>query len=460
MAARSDLVVSTGFPARYAPASSPESLTLDDLPAHPACGTIVRSALLWTVAGIGFVMAWSSLVPLQSAVVASAVVAVESSRKPVQSQTGGTIKRLLVKEGATVQSGDVLLEFDRVQTAVEHDALDKQYLKGLVRRARLQAEAAGLTAIVWPPEIEARRDEPVVADLMAIEEPLFEARSREYQGRRDITERRIAELREEIAAYDSSLKAVVEQVALIREEQESVRILLDKGLERKPRMLALQRTAAALLGERGQLRANERRSRQSLEAAILEFANLEYERRSRVIEELTTVEATLNELAERRKGARQILENTVVRAGEDGFVVDLKFFGPGAVVAPGEPILDIVPRGDSKILIAQIRPSDIDMVRVGQAAEVRLLAYDMRNVEPLDGRVLTVSADRLIDESTRQAYFETRVAVDEQSLARQPDIELYPGMPADVVIKTGERTVLEYLTKPVTRYLFTSFREE
>lgn len=430
------------------------------LPAGPPCGRIARSAILWLGAGVAFVGLWSMLIPLQSAVVAPAVVTVEGSRKPLQSQAGGTIRQLFVKEGDAVRAGQVLLEFDRIQAAAQHDVHDKQYLKGLIQRARLQAEATGAATIAWPAEAEARRAEPVVADLLAIERMLFEARGREYRGRRDITQRRIAELQEQLSSYAGSVKSVAEQIALIREEQEGVAILLAKGLERKPRMLALQRTEAALLGERNRLQADERRTREGLAAAELEFANLEYDRRSKVVDELTTVEAQLNEIQERRRGARQLLDNTVVTAGEDGFVVDLKFFGPGAVVAAGEPILDIVPRRDARILIAQVKPSDIDTIHVGLPAEARLLAYDMQSIEPIEGEVVTVSADRLVDPTTRQTYFEARIRIDDASLARQPGVEMLPGMPADVVIKTGARTVVEYLTKPITRYLFTSFREE
>lgn len=444
------------------PGSAFPPLVLDGprQPASPPCGRIARSAILWLGAGAGFIGLWSTLIPLHSAVVASAVVAVESSRKPVQSQTGGTVKQLFVKEGDAVRAGQVLLEFDRVQAAAQHDVYDKQYVKALIQRARLQAEAAGADAADWPAEVTGRRDEPVTAALLSIEQMLFEARRREYRGRRELTERKIAELQEQLSSFATSVKSVNEQIALIREEQEGVAILLAKGLERKPRMLALQRTQAALLGERGRLLADERRTRESLAAAELEFGNLEYDRRSKVVDELTTVEAQLNELQERRRSARQLLDNTVLAAGEDGYVVGLKFFGAGAVVAPGEAILDIVPRKDARILIAQVKPSDIDTIHVGLPAEARLLAYDMQNVEPVDGEVVTVSADRLIDPATHQSYFEARIRVHEDSLARQPGIEMVPGMPADVVIKTGARTVLEYIAKPVTRYLFTSFREE
>lgn len=429
-------------------------------PDSPPCGRVARSAILWLGAGIGFVALWSTLIPLHSAVVASAVVTVEGSRKPVQSQTGGTVKQLFVKEGDAVHAGQVLLEFDRVQAAAQHDVHDKHYVKALIQRARLQAEASGAAAVTWPAEVTARHEEAAVAALTAIEEMLFEARRREYRGRRELTQRRIAELQEQLSSYAGSVKSVAEQIEFIREEQAGVAILLAKGLERKPRMLALQRAEAGLVGERGRLLADERRTRESLAAAELEFANLEYDRRNKVVDELTTVESQLNEIQERRRGARQLLDNTTLAAGEDGYVVDLKFFGPGAVVAPGEPILDIVPRRDARILIAQVKPSDIDSIHVGLPAEARLLAYDMQHVEPIAGEVVTVSADRLIDPGTQQPYFEARIRVSEESLAQQPGIELYPGMPADVVIKTGARSTLEYLTKPVTRYLFTSFREE
>lgn len=445
--------------------TTPAALSLSiggtaELEATPPIGAIARLTSFWIAAGVAFIMLWCSLIPLQSAVIASAVVVVEGNRKPVQSQTGGTIRTLFVKEGATVRAGDVLVEFDRVQTAVQYDVYDKQLLKAQVRAARLHSEVKGLGVIALPPEIVARQAEDVVSDLMAIERSLFDARRHEYQGRRDIIERKIAELKEQLSSYDSSVTSVVQQIELIEEEQKTVEDLLKKGLERKPRLLALQRTSAALLGERGRLLADQRRIRESIASSELEFTNLEYDRLSKTIDELTNVEAQINELAERRKSARQLLDNTTISAGEDGFVVGLQFFGPGAVVAPGQPILDIVPRRDAKVLVAQIRPSDIDAVHVGLEAEARLLAYDMRKVEPLDAEVLTVSADRLIDKTNNQSYFEARIRVSDEALSRQPDIELYPGMPADVIIKTGERTVFEYLMKPFSRFLFTSFREE
>lgn len=426
----------------------------------PPIRSTVMAAIIALGIGVAAFAGWAYLIPMSGGVVGSGEISVESNRREIQSKNGGTIKELRVKEGSTVEKGDVLVVFDRIEAKVNFDVVDGQYLRALARHDRLKAEINDQTDIVWSEELLKRRNEPLVEQVMQLETDLLYARFRHYHGRRDILETRISEFNQRLEAISSQLDGVNEQLRLTREEIESVKNLVKRGYEKKPRLYVLQRQVAEYLGDKGHLLSNLAGVKEGASSAGLELANLAYEKKSAVISDLTQIEARRGELRERLQTVQSTLKNTEVVAPESGTVVEMHFFGEGGVVGPGQPMFDLVPTPDSLLVKARVKITDIDAVYPGQPAQVRLLAYNQRMVDPVYGDVFHISADRLTDPGEQNPHYEVFIKIDEDGTQKFQELKVKPGMPADVVLKTEDRTFLEYLLSPVSRAMFLAFREE
>ncbi|MFP6742973.1 MAG: HlyD family type I secretion periplasmic adaptor subunit [Alphaproteobacteria bacterium] len=271
---------------------------------------------------------------------------------------------------------------------------------------------------------------------------------------------RIAQFDEEIIGLEGQVAAEDVQLLLIAEETNAVLVLLEKGLERKPRLLALQRREAEIVGSRSGNMAQVARVKQNIGEARLRISELDTARINEVVEQLRAAQNELFDLAERIHAAEDILRRTAILAIQDGTVVNLQVHTPGGVIAPGAPLLDIVPSDDALIIEARVDPRDIDVVHWGLPARVRLTAFNQRSAVPMDGRVLSVSADAITDERTGQAYYLARIKLDKDPATLGTGISLYPGMQAEVMIVTGARTVLDYLLAPISRSIDRSLRED
>lgn len=411
-------------------------------------------------AAFGGFFGWSLVAELDSAAIAPGVVIVDSHRKTVQHLEGGILRELLVQEGSSVRAGQVLLRLDAIQAEASLGQIKGQYWAALARVARLRAEQENLREISYPPELASETGDPQVQEIVVTQNQLFKARWEAYDGIIAVQRQRIKQIQEEIAALEAQLVATVERLKLTEEEANNVRILLEKGFERRPRLLELQRLVAELRGRRGELQANIARARQAIAAADLEILGTQNTRSSDIAKELQDTQAAAAELADRLRGASDVVIRREVVAPQDGRVVDLKVFTPGGVIAPGQPILDIVPLDDEMVIEARVSPMDIDVVRAGLESHVRLTAYKQKRVPPIEGVVSQVSADKLIDQRTGEAYFSARVTLSQDSLAKLKSVELYPGMPAEVMIVTGKRRALDYFVSPVTDSFRRALREE
>ncbi|MGE0724963.1 MAG: HlyD family type I secretion periplasmic adaptor subunit [Alphaproteobacteria bacterium] len=403
---------------------------------------------------------WAAVAELDSAAVAPATVTVESHRKTVQLLEAGIIRRLLVRDGDSVAAGQVLVEMDDTQARATHAIILGQHRLAAARIARLQAEMAEAPAIEFPGELVARKNEPEVAEILTGQRDLFEARREAYLGQVSILERKVAQLRDEIAAMQAQERAVSEQHRYIIEETRGIEDLVKRGLERKPRMLALQRASAELIGQRGKLVSSMAAARQSIGQTELQIIDLRNARRADVVSQIETTQKEMADLAERLGAAADLLRRMKVLAPQDGVVVGMQVFTPGGVIKAGEPVMDIVPREDKLVVDARVRPLDIDSVRPGQRADLALVSYKRRLVPQVAGAVQTVSADLLTDQRTGEGYYVARIAVDPHELQRLNGVELYPGMPVEAFILTGRRTALDYLLSPLTDGLRRTFREE
>ncbi|MEE8535522.1 MAG: HlyD family type I secretion periplasmic adaptor subunit, partial [Kiloniellales bacterium] len=425
---------------------SSQSASRPDRPDRPGIGGPVAVGLAVLALFFGLLGGWAGLAPLTSAAVASGVVKVDSNRKTVQHLEGGIIAALVVQNGARVAAGDVLIRLDAAQARAAWALLQGQHDALAARAARLAAERDGAAAIAVDAGLAARRDDPAVAAMLA--------------GQVDILHQRQEQLEAEIAGRRAQLAAALRQKALLGEEIADVAVLVDKGLERRTRLLGLQRQQANLEGVRGEQLGLIARARQQIGEAELQIINRRNSQMDQVVAALAEARARLGELKERLAASRDVLVRRAIVSPIAGTVVNLRFFTPGGVIRPGDPIMDIVPLDDQLVIEAQIRPIDIDVVRPGLAAQVRLTAFKQRTTPTLEGRVVYVSADRLIDAASGAAYFTARIEIPAAALARLVGVALYPGMPAEVMVVTGRRTALEYLLAPLTESFGRAFREE
>lgn len=428
--------------------------------AHPPVRrplTIAFGVILVFVIGLG---TWAALAPLDSAAVATARVTVAGNRKTVQHLEGGIVKSLMVQEGDRVESNALLLTLDATQAEATLAQLRSRYDNLLAREARLRAERSGSDQpLEFPQELLDRTAEKPVADAIAGERSIYAARREFLAGRERILAQRVVQLRKEIQSLQAQVDAETTQLRLVREERRSIETLFEKDLVDKPRLLTAKRTEADLEGDRGEHLALIARAEQRIGETELEVIDLKNKFLNEVLSDLKDTQADLTDLTQRLKAAKDVLARTEIRAPVSGTVVGLEIHTEGGVISPGQKLLDIVPMGDSLELEAQVEPTDIDVVHTGLSAQVMLTAYKQSTTPSLQGRVSRVSADSFDDPRTGRTYFLARVTVEPSELEAMEDVELYPGMPAEVLINVGQQTVLEYLLTPITQSLNRAFRE-
>ena len=430
-----------------------------NVPERPPVGRVVLGGLLVLGVGIGAFGFWAAKAPLASAAVAPGVVAVHTNRKIVQHLEGGIIAGLLVREGDRVKAGQILVQLDDLDAKSLHTLLEGEYLALRAQEIRLEAERDG-AELVFPAELHDRRHRPEVAEILAGQERIFVTGREALSGQVDVLRQRIAQLRAQIAALEAQLGSGEEQLELIREEAAGVRQLVNKGLEKKPRLLALERNTAYLKGQQGDYSNRRAQAREAIAETELEILNARRTRVEKAALELREVQTRRAEIHERLAEASVRLTRREVVAPQAGTVLNLRYHTLGGVVPPGGEILDLVPEDDQLIIEAQVSPADIDTVHAGLKAKVALSAYKSRITPQLDGKVLQVSADALTDERTGLTYFAARIEVDRELLEKLDGVQLAPGMPAETFIETGRRTMLDYLIQPLTDSFRRAFRED
>lgn len=417
--------------------------------------TLGYAAVLVLLASLG---GWASIAPLASAALAPAVVSPDGYRKTIQHLEGGIVQAIHVREGDSVVAGHELVTLDKTQARARHRELRERYAHLLAMEARLTAEQVDADEISTPDEFAGMAD---INGRRALDgqAALLQSRRATRDGREQILGQRIRQLEEEIAGLREVISAQDRQIALIEQEIVGVQMLYDKGLERLPRLLALRRAKAEIEAEKAANRAKIARNGQEIGETRIQLLTMGEQENERVNEELTKVSASLAELRSQLASREDVLTRTVIRAPISGTVMNLRVTTETGVIGSGEPILDIVPTGGKLIIDAQVKPIDIDNVRPGMTARVLLTAYRQRNLPQIYGVLRSVSADRLVEDRSGNAYFLAKVEVDPDDLAELEDVRLMPGMPAEVMILIGERTVLDYLLRPLVESITKSFRE-
>lgn len=442
------------------PASAADSPEPEPIPAAPVVRGLGFAGLTIATLFLGGGLAWSALAPLESAAIAPGAVKVENNRKTVQHLEGGIIREIMVREGDLVRERQLLLRLDDRDAEADRASLRGQIDAFAAREARLVAQRDGAAEVIYPRALSERRSEPELKTILSGQTQIFKDQKRNTEGEIDVLQRRVNQYQAQIEALKAQVRVTRQQLPNLEEELRDVRTLFSKGLGLKPRVLDLERRVMAAKGD---ALTGESKIESLKEQAREAEAQIESVRRKTardISEELREVQTKLAELresyakADARAGRRDVL------APHEGVVMNLKFSTAGGVVPPGGAILDLVPREEKLIMEVKISPLDIDVVRPDLPAKVRLVAYKRRTTPVIDGRVSRVSPDATLDEKSGVAYFTAVVEVSAEELRRVANLSLYPGMPVETSIVTGERRMLDYLIQPLTDSLARAFRED
>jgi HlyD family type I secretion membrane fusion protein len=418
--------------------------------------TVIGFVIIFVFFGIFGV--WASLAQLGSGAMAAGQLQVDSNQKTVQHLEGGIIRRIHVRNGDVVPAGDILVELDDTRVRVEFDLLEQQHLANLGMKARLVAERDRKRSVKFPNTLTARRSDPYVLEIIEGQQRLFNNRGKALRSQISLLNQRVGKTHEEIAALSAQQQADERQLELIDEEIGDLRKLYEAGLARKTRLLSLERTEAQLHGSIGNREALIARAEQTISETEFQKINLIEQSASEVEAELREVQNILEDLEDRLTAARDSLDRSQIRAPYAGRVYGLRFHTEGGVVGPAEPMMGIVPEDDDLIVQVRIDPVDRDNVDVGADASVRLTSFSQRTTKPIEGKLVDISAD-VVQGDGQPPYYEARIELDRESLAKQPELHLIQGMPATAVISTGDQTLLEYILAPISRSLDQALRE-
>jgi HlyD family secretion protein len=403
---------------------------------------------------------WAVFMPLAGAVVVPGNLVVQSNVKTIQHPTGGVVAEIKVQNGSRVSAGDLLMRLDATQAQASQQMISKQLDEMRAKIARLSAERDGLSQLDIPVELAARADDETVKALLASEQSLFKARFTARQSQKDLLQSKVAQLTEEISGLDTQIDSRAKQLELIQGELTGVQDLYDKHLVPLTRLTALQREAARLDGERGQLTSSIAETKSKIGEAQLQIVRLDQDFRTDVVKELGDAQGKEAELVERGVAARDLLDRIEIRAPTSGLIHQLAAHTIGGVVKAGDAIMEIVPDTEDLQVEARVQPQDIDHVRSGQKAFVRFSAFNQRTTPQLTGSVSYVSADTSHDQQTNAPYFTVRVTLPDDERRRLAGQQLVSGMPAEVFMQTGSRTMMSYLFKPIVDQMRRAFVEQ
>jgi HlyD family secretion protein len=431
----------------------------DDAPDVPGEGIVMRAgraferelrtglrALL--VVG-GLAGGWMVLVPLAGAVVVPGNLVVQSNVKTIQHPTGGVVAQIPVHNGMRVNAGDLLLRLDSTQAQASLQVVSKQLDEVRAKSARLVAERDGLPKPTIPPEMAGRLDDNNVKTVLASEASLFRARTTARESQKELLKSKVSQLGEEIVGLEAQVASKAKQLELITGELTGVQELFDKRLVPIARLTALQREAARIEGERGQLISTIAETKTKVDEAKLQLVRLDQDVRTEVVKDLGEAQGKEAELSERSIAARDVLERIEMRAPTSGVIHQLNAHTIGGVIRAGDAVMEVVPDSDDLQIEARLQPNDIDQVRKGQQAFVRFSAFNQRVTPQLIGQVSYVSPDTTKDQQSGTSYFTVRIMLPEEERRRLAGLQLSSGMPAEVFMQTGSRTMLSYLFKPI-----------
>ena len=430
----------------------------------PATQWSARRPLFWgfltlalLVGGLG---AWSVLTTLAGAIIAPGQIEVSQNRQVVQHPDGGVVSEILVREGAEVQAGAVLMRLDGSALKSELSIVENQLLELAARRARLEAQSQGATAIRFPePLLSAAGLRPDVAEMVAGQQSLFANQAEMMAQAEDQRKTRIRQIESQIEGFAAQQDAIRTQADLVETELATQRDLLAKGLTQAARVSGLDRELAQLNGRLGELTSARAEAEGRITEIEIEITALLTQQREQAQAELRDVVASESQLDEQARALTDRITRLEVRSPAAGLVLGLQVTTPQAVIRPADALMFIVPQDRPLLVAARVPVTHVDEVHSGQDVRLVFSSLPFSTTPEVLGRVTLVSADALMDDRSGMSYFRTEVAIDAATLKALGDAEVVPGMPVDVFIRTGDRTPLSYLLKPLTDYFRNAFRE-
>jgi epimerase transport system membrane fusion protein len=428
----------------------------DDLP--------IRRLGLWVIVIVfGVFGGWAAFAPLSSASLAPGVITVESYRKTVQHLEGGIVRSIAVRDGDQVTKGQVLVELDDTQSRSQLEVLKGQYYIDAAREARLTAQRDDLAKVQYSDDLLNTGD-PRPREAMQVQDQAFQVRRKAHENEISVYQRQIEQLRAKRKGLQAQQQSLGHLVDSYQGELNDFNVLLKEGYTEKQKVRDLERNLAQSEGRLGEMHSEIAATDLQISETELKIMQLKKELQREVSKEQGEVQSQLFELQEKIQSLEATVTRTVITAPEAGMVLGLSVHTLGAVLPPGGRILDIVPQKEKLIVEAQLPIADIDRVKVGQMAEVRFSAFKSRETPKIEGQLIAVSADRIVDEHNKDIlpYYLARVEVTAEGMEslKKQALELVPGMPAEVLINTGSRTLLQYLTQPLTDSFARSFIED
>ena len=432
-------------------ARNPEGIDITSMERPKYIGTALFF-LVFCVFGL-----WSAVAPLDGAAFAPGKVTVRSYKKVVQHLEGGIVSAILAQDGDLVTSGQTLLLLDDTQPKALMDIENSKFLALKIREARLMAERDGSEQVSYPPNLV--QSHPNAESELEAQNEVFEARKEANEGRIGILQQRVEQLRNQIVGMDALQKSKNKLAESFADELADTQQLLEQGFSEKTRLREVERSLASFSGEAAELRANIAAARVQIGETELQIIQETSEFQNSVVTELSEVQTSLIDSTERLTALRDVVSRTTIVAPDSGVVNGMLVHTIGGVVGSGSPIAEIVPESDELIIEANINPNDIDRVSEGQEARIRFSTFGSR-APTVFGKVLSISADSIVDQNSGIAFYLARVEVSEESKKSLGDLTLMPGMPAEVFVNTGSRTLLQYLFKPLSNTAARSFNED
>lgn len=435
---------------------------LYDMPPEPSIARYVLTGLFALVALVGGSLYWSLASKLDGAVVAPASFVVEGNRKGVEHIDGGVVRSILIADGAFVEKGQILVRLDSSEIDVDLRVLGSQIGELSVRRARLLAQINGQEAFSEAsvlPQIEQGLERGHWFAPFLTQKQLFDAEARARHTEMQISQQRIEGLLTQMGGLDEQRVSGQKQFEITQEELAGLQTLFDKGLVTAPRISALRVDLERLNGADAALRTQIAQAENQISELKLTRVSQQKLRDEAIAAELAAVEAQLALVLPQYLGTTERRKRVEIVAPSAGRVVNLDVSTNGEVIRPGERILDIVPAGQNLIVEARISTSDIDKLRIGQSTRIRLSAFADSEVPEATGKIMDISADALEDERTGEAFYTARVRLDAEQPQEVAALDLLPGMPADLFVRTGERTAFAYLAQPISERLARTFIE-
>jgi len=411
--------------------------------------------------GVGVFGTWAATAPLASGVVASGTLSVETNRKTIQHLEGGIISEIFAKEGEIVEVGDLLVKLDSTQAFGNFTVMQTRLTLLQATQARLLAESVDATEIEWPVGLAVDSADPSVQAAVKLQQTLFRDRKLTKDGQVGIMKARIQQLNEAVKGLQQQLSSVDKQVTSMQTEVDRLTSGQKKGVIGQNQLSQINRALLQLQGEQGEITAEIAKLRQTISETELQVVQIRQEFIERAGGELRDIRDQLAEVTERRNVARDVLNRTEVKAPVRGMIQNIQIHTTNGVIRPAEPILDIIPLDDDLIVSAKIRPIDIDSVHVDSEAEVRFSAFSSRTTPAIFGKLTVLSKDVILPQQQGQEpYYLARIEVDDQNVPAEIRGRLLPGMPADVIVATGERTFADYMIRPLTDAFHKSMREK